>query len=129
MIRSLILGEPARCSHGRQIRDYMYSLDVAEALVALLGSEVEGAVNIASGEPISIGHLVYRAAARLDREELVELGAVEARPGEPPLIVADVSRLRHEVGWSPRHGLDAGLDATIDWWQQRLAAEGYQDPA
>ena len=124
VIRSLLRGEPARCSHGRQIRDYMYSLDVADALVALLESDFQGAVNVASGELVSVGHLVHRVAGRLDRGDLVELGAVEARPGEPPLIVADVRRLRDEVGWVPRHGIDAGLDETIDWWRAQEAAGG-----
>ena len=123
VIRSLLRGEPARCSHGRQIRDFLYAADAADALVTLLESDVEGAINIASGEPISIAHLAYYAAGRLDRENLVELGALEARPDEPPLIVADVRRLRRELGWSPRHGLDQALDQTIDWWRQQLAAE------
>ncbi len=123
VIRALLRGEPARCSHGRQIRDYLYSVDAADALVTLLESDVEGAVNIASGELSSIAHLVYRAASRLGRENLVRLGAIEARPDEPPLIVGDVGRLRDELGWSPRHGLDEALDETIDWWRQRLAAE------
>lgn len=123
VIRSLLRGEPALCSHGRQIRDYLYSADAADALVTLLDSEVEGAINIATGEPTSIAQLVYRAAERLDREQLVELGAIEARPDEPPLIVADVRRLRDELGWSPRHTMDEALDQTIDWWRQRLAAE------
>lgn len=124
VIRSLLRGEPARCSHGRQVRDYLYSLDLADALATLLDSEVEGAVNVASGEPTSIAHLVYRAAALVGREELVELGAIPAQPDEPPLIVADVGRLRDEVGWSPGHGVDEALAATIEWWRRRMAADG-----
>jgi nucleoside-diphosphate-sugar epimerase len=123
VIRSLLEGEPARCSHGRQIRDYLYSVDAADALVTLLESDVEGAVNIASGEPSTIAQLVYRAAAQLGREELVELGAIAARPDEPPLIVADVRRLREEVGWSPRHAIEEALGATIDWWRRRIDGE------
>ena len=123
VIRSLLRGEPARCSHGRQIRDYLFSVDAADALVALLESDLEGPINVASGEPGSIAHLVYRTASRLGREELIELGAIATRPDEPPLIVGDVHRLRHELGWSPRHRLDEALDQTIDWWRQRLVDE------
>jgi nucleoside-diphosphate-sugar epimerase len=123
VIRSLLRGEPARCSHGRQIRDYLYSVDLADGLVTLLESDVEGAINIASGEESSIGELVQRAAALVGREELVELGAIEARADEPPLIVADVGRARDELGWSPRHELDEALEQTIDWWRARLATE------
>lgn len=123
VIRSLLRGEPALCSHGRQIRDFLYSGDAADAMAVLLDSRVEGAVNIASGEPITIGQLVYRIASRMGRENLVEMGALESRPDEPPLFVGDVRRLREELGWSPRHGLDEALDRTIDWWRQRMATE------
>ena len=123
VIRSLLRGEPARCSHGRQLRDYLYSVDLADGLVTLLESEVEGPINIASGEPSRIADLVNRTAALLGREELVELGAIEARADEAPLIVAEVSRQRDELGWAPRHGLDQALALTIEWWRQRLARE------
>ena len=123
VIRSLLRGEPARTSHGRQVRDYLYTVDLADALATLLDSDLEGPINVASGEPTAIAHLVYGAADLVGRSELVELGAIEARPDEPPLIVADVGRLRDELGWSPRHTMAEALQSTIDWWRQRLAAE------
>ena len=123
VIRALLLGEPARCSHGRQVRDYLYSVDLADALATLLGSDLEGPINVASGEPTAIAHLVYRAAALAGRPDLVELGAIAARPDEPPLIVADVGRLRDELGWSPRHGVDEALARTVAWWRGRLARD------
>ncbi len=49
VIRSLLAGEPARTSHGNQVRDYLYAGDVADAFVALLESDVTGPINIASG--------------------------------------------------------------------------------
>src|SRR5207245_614301 len=48
VIRSLLRGERARCSHGQQIRDYLHVEDAAGALVALLESEVTGR---AAGRP------------------------------------------------------------------------------
>ena len=51
VIQALLKGEFARCSHGRQIRDFLYVEDVAEAFVALLDSDITGPVNIASGSP------------------------------------------------------------------------------
>ena len=49
VIRSLLAGEPARCSHGNQVRDYLFAEDVADAFVALLESDVTGPINIALG--------------------------------------------------------------------------------
>src|SRR5712692_7321483 len=67
VIRSLLAGEPARCSHGKQIRDYVFAQDVADALVALLESSVTGPVNIASGQPIALKDIVGRIGIMLGR--------------------------------------------------------------
>jgi nucleoside-diphosphate-sugar epimerase len=119
VVRSLLRDEPALCSHGRQVRDFLYVKDVASAFVSLLGSDVTGAVNIASGRPVSLEEVIDRVADKLGRRHLVRLGAVPAPADEPPSLTAEVGRLRDEVGWSARYGLDEGLDETIEWWRSR----------
>jgi nucleoside-diphosphate-sugar epimerase len=120
VIRALLRGEPARCTHGEQLRDFLDVRDVADAFVALLASDVRGAVNIASGEVVSLKTVVNKIAEKLNRPDLVQLGALPAPAGEPPLLAADASRLRGEVGWSPARTLDEGLDASISWWRERM---------
>lgn len=117
VIRYLLRGEPALCSHGRQIRDFLYVQDVANAFVRLLESGVSGPVNIASGQKVALRELIYNIAAKLKREDLVQLGAVSMSQEEPPLVVADVRRLHDEVGCTPKYDLDHGLDQTIEWWK------------
>ncbi len=117
VIRSLLRGEPARCSHGRQIRDFLYVQDVAGAFVALLESDVCGPINIASGQPVALQELIYKIATQFNRDDLIQLGAVSTSPDEPSLLVADVRRLHDEVGWRPEYDLDTGLEQTIDWWR------------
>ncbi len=120
VIRSLLNGKPARCSHGNQVRDFLYVEDVAGAFVALLESNVEGAVNIASGRPIALKDIIHNIGEKLGREDLIRLGALPASVNEPHLLVADVNRLRNEVGWQPRYSLDKGLEQTITWWKSHL---------
>ncbi|HZT43590.1 MAG TPA: NAD(P)-dependent oxidoreductase [Chthonomonadaceae bacterium] len=115
VIRALLDGETARCSHGRQIRDFLHVQDVAGAFVALLRSDVAGPVNIASGQPVALQEVIGKIAARLNAEDRVQLGVLPAPPSEPPLIVADTRRLREEVGWRPHYDLDSGLEQTISW--------------
>jgi nucleoside-diphosphate-sugar epimerase len=121
VIESLSRNEPARCSHGNQIRDFLHIADVASALVALVDSEVQGAVNIASGEPVTIREIVLQIADHFGRGDLVEFGAIPTAATEPPLLVADVRRLKLELGWKPVHSLASGLDATLEWQKRRLA--------
>ena len=123
VIRSLLRGEEARCTHGRQVRDILHVADVAEAFVALLDGDVRGAVNVGSGRPVTLGEVVTRVGEKLGRAELIRLGAVEVRAGEPHVIAADTRRLNEEAGWRPRRSLGAGLDETIAWWREHARAE------
>lgn len=117
VIRSLLQSQPARCSHGKQIRDFLYVRDVADAFVALLDSPATGSVNIGSGNPVTLKDIIENIAAQLERPDLIRLGAIPPAASDPPLLVADVSRLTDEVGWQPRFSLDAGLAETINWWK------------
>jgi nucleoside-diphosphate-sugar epimerase len=117
VILSLLNGEPAKCSHGRQIRDYMHVQDVADGLVALLDSSVEGAINIASGAATTIRDIVLTTGRLMNRPELIELGALPARANDLPLVVGANTRLVDDVGWSQRFDLESGLAQTIDWWK------------
>ncbi len=120
--RSLLEGRPALCGHGRQVRDFLHSADVAAAFAALLDSGVEGAVNVASGEPVTIAEVVGLIGEASGRPELVVLGALAARADEPPVLVADARRLREEVGFAPALTLARGIAATLDWWRRELGA-------
>ncbi|HEX8118668.1 MAG TPA: NAD(P)-dependent oxidoreductase [Pyrinomonadaceae bacterium] len=121
--RALLAGEPALCTHGRQVRDFLHVEDAASAFVALLDSGVEGAVNVASGQPVTLAEVVERVAARAGRPDLVRLGARPAPEGEPPTLYADARRLRGEVGWAPRHDLDEGLAETVEWLRESMNDE------
>jgi nucleoside-diphosphate-sugar epimerase len=119
--RALLRGEQARCTHGRQVRDFLYAPDLAGAFVALLLGDVTGPVNMASGEPLRVVDLVGAIAQAAGRPELVRLGALPASPNEPERLTADVRRLREEVGWTPAVGLREGAQLTVGWWRQAQA--------
>jgi nucleoside-diphosphate-sugar epimerase len=121
VIISLLKAEPAHCSHGNQIRDYLFVEDVAAAFVDLLESNVQGPVNIASGHPVSLREIVSKLGRWLNGEHLIKWGAVPSPPDEAPLVVANVSRLSEEVGWRPQYSLKKGLKTTIDWWRNHLS--------
>jgi nucleoside-diphosphate-sugar epimerase len=102
----------------------MYSEDIAAAFVALLHSDVEGPVNIASGRPARVRDLVEALGAASGHPELVHLGALAAAPGEPAELTADVERLHYEVGWGPPPTLEQRANDTIAWWHTELMGDG-----
>lgn len=120
VLRSLLRGEPARCSHGNQLRDFLHVQDVASALVAVLDNAIDGPINIGSGVQTRLKDLIYQAAVLAGGEHLVQLGVVPVPPDEAPLIVADVSRLTQQTGWRPALDLDHGLANALAWWRTEI---------
>jgi nucleoside-diphosphate-sugar epimerase len=117
VINSLLKREAALCSHGMQIRDFMSTIDAAHAFVALLQSDVQGAVNIASGEPKSLKDIALIIGKYLDSENLLKFGARSAATNDSEKIVANCYRLHNEVGWTSASNLQQRLLQTIDWWR------------
>jgi nucleoside-diphosphate-sugar epimerase len=119
VIEGLLAGRVVECTAGAQYRDFLHVEDAAEALVALLASVVEGPVNIATGHAVTVGEVVGRIASEIGRVDLIRFGVKTRAEDDPPLLVADTSRLNREVGFVPRLDLAAGLCRTIDWWRER----------
>ena len=117
VVQGLLAGRPVPCTEGLQRRDFMYIDDVAGALVALCDSEVTGPVNIGSGQAIAVRDLVLPFATALGRRDLIEFGARPSNSAEPPLVVADVTRLAEEVAYQPRVSLAQAIDQTIAYWK------------
>jgi nucleoside-diphosphate-sugar epimerase len=128
VITALLDARPARCTSGTQIRDFLHVEDVARAFGAFLTSDVEGAVNIASGRPVSIKEVVEMIADKIGRPDLIELGPGSIPEAEPPVILANTTRLAQKVGWQPRYDLSTGLDHVIEWWKGRLELESSLAP-
>jgi nucleoside-diphosphate-sugar epimerase len=101
---------------GLQLRDYVFVDDVVEALL-MLGNRENGdgrVYNVGSGTGTSM-----LDAARLIID-IAGSGSIQHVPW-PPLaeqietgdFVADISRIREEVGWTPRVALRDGIERTV----------------
>jgi nucleoside-diphosphate-sugar epimerase len=119
IVLALMRGEPARMTEGTQRRDFLHSADAGAAFAALANSELTGAVNIATGQAVSLRELAEQIARHLGREGLLRVGAVPGAEHEAPSLVADVTRLRDELGWRPQIELADGLADVIAWWRER----------
>lgn len=124
VVLDLLAGNKARTTAGTQVRDFLDVRDQGAAFAALLDSEAEGAVNIASGEGIAIADVVRKLGDITGRPHLLEIGALPMRAGEPDRLVANTGRLTREVGFRPRIGLAEGLADAVDWWQSHAHGGG-----
>lgn len=113
IILSLLQDQPAKCSPGEQVRDFLHVQDVASAFVTLLDSEYFGPINIGSGDPVPVQRIIKIIANKLERENLIQWGALSAPKNEPPILTADTRNLKEKLGWTPYFGLQEGLEHTI----------------
>jgi nucleoside-diphosphate-sugar epimerase len=118
VIRTLSEGKPFPFDSGALVRDFMHVEDAGDAVAALFQSEVKGPVNIASGEALSVHDAIALIAKNLHASELVGFNAQPDQPGQPARVVANVGRLRNEVGWHPKESLEKRLNETCDWWRK-----------
>lgn len=118
VVLALLKNKPAKTTHGNQIRDFLFVKDVAEAFVVLLESDVRGAVNIASGKGVKIKEVVEEIGKIIGKPELLRIGSLPAPENEPPEIVADITRLREEVGWESKSDLINKLEETVNFWKR-----------
>jgi UDP-glucose 4-epimerase len=108
---------------GRQTRDYVYVTDVVEAMLAVLDRpEAEGEFNVATGRASSILEIVEALAAAGDGR--FEPVFAPPRAGEIEHNCLDVTRARHELGWTARTELADGLRATVDAAGDNLVRAG-----
>ncbi len=114
--RALIAGEPANCSSGVQIRDFMDVRDLGRAIAELALSRLTGPINLGSGDPRPLRDIARMMGDILARPDLVRLGALPDRPGEPPILVPNLRRQFDELGFHPRVPLRDGLAESCRYW-------------
>jgi len=122
IVASLDAGQEARCTAGTQVQDPIDVRDLGAAFARLAASPLQGRVNLGRGAPESVAGIARRVAARCGRPDLLRLGALPARAGEPARLVPDLARMRDELGFVPCHDLEDSIAAAIDW-QRAQGAE------
>src|SRR5262249_10118760 len=109
---------------GGQRRDYIYIDDAVEALVRLgEADEANGRIyNVGSGTGTRLVDMpgTITGIAGAGRVELVAWPEVAERI-ETGDFVADIARIRRELGWTPRVALADGLTRTVAFYRAHVA--------
>ncbi len=100
--------------NGEQTRDFVYIDDVVDALISAgTASGVDGQViNVGSGEEISINGLIGKISTIADLKANVLYNTDVA--GGLARLVADLSKARQLLKYSPHTSLDAGLSRLFE---------------
>jgi len=102
---------------GCQVRDWIHVADHCRALDLVLRRGRSGEIyNIGGGNErrnVDVAHLILKT---LGKPESL-LRSVADRPGHDRRYAIDAAKIRAELGWEPRETFDAGIVATLAWYQ------------
>ena len=102
---------------GEQTRDFVYVLDVVQALILSMEKSVSGVFNVGTGASVSINHLA-RTIMEVSGKK-VGIRYLDARDGEVRHSCADISKISDGMGYKPGYSLIEGLSETYSWWIEK----------
>ena len=124
---------PVVRSDGKNVRDYLYVEDAADAYLTLAAAmarrdDLRGeAFNFSGNNRLSVLELVGRVLALMGSDLVPEVRNEASNEIRDQYL--DGAKAHDRLGWSPRHTLDQGLAKTIAWYRGYLADEGREVPA
>jgi UDP-glucose-4-epimerase GalE len=100
-----LFGDDYPTPDGTCIRDYIHVTDLAQAHIAAVEALTAGGqskkYNVGTGHGFSVREVLNAVEAVTGKKVPFKMGP--RREGDPPILVADSSRLQNELGWRPIH--------------------------
>ena len=117
LIRRIIKGENPLFvwGNGTAIRDFIFSADVAEAMIQVMQKKIEKPINIGSGTGISIKELVNTLLSSEIIKKKPKVIFDKTKPTGDKKRILDTS-LAKSYGITNKVSLKEGLDKTINWY-------------
>ena len=101
-----------------KVRDFFYISDLIDLLGLIVEKNPKGIdiFNVGSGDPMSISTLITRAQEVTGGECDVLFDATKLREEyDYDYAVADITKIKEELGWEPKVSLEEGLALTYQW--------------
>jgi UDP-glucose-4-epimerase GalE len=119
-----IFGNDYPTRDGTCIRDYVHVVDLAQAHVASLdylsAGKRNNIFNVGCGAGYSVLEILKAVEMALDLK--IPYQIVARREGDPAALIADTTKIRQTLNWSPRHSdLKTILSTAIQWEKSKLA--------
>ncbi len=103
---------------GLYVRDWLYVEDHCRAIATVLQKGRAGETYCIGGLTQDINNLTVakKILTLLGKDEdMIEF--VKDRPGHDRRYAIDWSKIKNELGWSPKHSFDEYLAKTVDWYK------------
>jgi UDP-glucuronate 4-epimerase len=115
--KAILTGDsPVIYGDGSQMRDFTSVDDIVDGtiLAAQSGNAVGEIFNLASGRPISVNNALETLQRALGKSA-TEIKREPAKPEDPPITHADVSKAKRILGYSPRHSYERTVQQFAKW--------------
>ena len=99
---------------GSTIRDYIYVKDVAKAIRRAVETKGKcGVFNTGTGQGYSLKQLLSIIGQSLGIH--IDVKFKQGRKFDVPVNVLDISKIRHDLAWSPSTNIDRGIAKVWQW--------------
>ncbi len=117
-----IFGTDYPTPDGTGVRDYIHVSDLAAAHLLALDALKKGATSTAYNVGYGKGASVREVITGVERVTGSKLPVKESprRPGDPPTLISDPSRIKAQLGWKPAHEDLDGIIASAFAWEKRI---------
>jgi dTDP-glucose 4,6-dehydratase len=109
---------------GHASRDWLYVDDDAEAIEALIVTDVDAiageVVNVATGIDISVCDIADAVLDALGKPQSLRTHVPE-RPGQVDRHIGSTDKIERLTGWTARTSFDEGLERTVAWYRDNEA--------
>ena len=119
LIRHCLQKKDFRMTSGDQTRDFVFIDDVIDAYLraAFSNAAIGEVINIGSGAEYRIRDIAEKILQKMGDPIRLIIGAREKRQGEADHFFCSNKKAYDVLGWSPKTGIDEGLDRTISWFR------------
>ena len=109
---------PRLYGSGANVRDWIHVDDHNRAVWTIIERGAIGETYLIGADGEADNRTVVETILELTGRDPAEFDFVTDRPGHDLRYAMDATRLRTELGWSPRYSdFRAGLEATIEWYR------------
>jgi len=120
VIKSIIKNEPIKLTPGSQRRDFIYIDDIVNIYLKAMrkGKSLSGQIlNMGTGKEYTNDEIVRILFKITNKKVSIKKGAFPTRLWDTPHWVADISKTKKLLNWTPEFTLEKGLMNTYKWFK------------
>lgn len=123
LVLAALSGEPLPVrGNGQQTRSFCYVSDTVDALVRIMqepAREHLPVYNVGNSFEVAVDEIAYAVMGAIvpGRRATYSRRNLPPDKDDPQRRCPDISRIKRELGWEPKVGLDEGLRRTVEWFR------------